>query len=67
MSRYGFQSYSFPGCQETPCLKQAPYLKFKWQQQNSNPQPVCKQTVNHLAKLALIQFKKHGSGKKHGN
>ena len=23
-------------CQETPCSKQAPYLKFKWQQQDSN-------------------------------
>ena len=32
---------------------QAPYLKFKRQQQNSNPQPlVRKRTLNHLAKLA---------------
>ena len=33
---YEFQSgstlYSLPECQGTPCLKQAPYLKFKWQQ-----------------------------------
>ena len=32
---YGFKSestlYSLPECQGTPCLKQAPYLKFKWQ------------------------------------
>ena len=33
---YEFQSgstlYSLPECQGTPSLKQAPYLKFKWQQ-----------------------------------
>ena len=33
---YEFQSdstlYSFLECQRTPCLKQALYLKFKWQQ-----------------------------------
>ena len=28
-----------PDCQGTPCSKQARYLKFKWQQQDSNPQP----------------------------
>ena len=28
-----------PECQWTPCLKQAWYLKSKWQQQDSNPQP----------------------------
>ena len=28
-----------PECQKTPCLKQAQYLTFKWQQQDSNPQP----------------------------
>ena len=41
---YEFQSestiYSFPKCQGTSCLKQAPYLKIKWQQQDSNPQPL---------------------------
>ena len=41
---YEFQSestlYSLPECQETPCLKQAPYLKFMWQQRESNPQPL---------------------------
>ena len=26
--------------------------KHKWQQWDSNPQPVCKRTLNHLAKLA---------------
>ena len=41
---YDFQSeptlYSFAECQGTPCSKQVPYLKFKWQQQDSNPQPL---------------------------
>ena len=41
---YEFQSestlYSLPECQGTPCSKQAPYLKFKWQQCDSNPQPL---------------------------
>ena len=31
--------YSLPECQGTPCSKQAPYLKFKWQQHDSNQQP----------------------------
>ena len=26
--------YSLPECQGTPCLKQVPYLKFKWQQRD---------------------------------
>ena len=33
-----------PGCQETPCSKQARYLKFKGQQRDSNPQPLSLQT-----------------------
>ena len=41
---YEFQSesalYSLPECRGTPCSKQAPYLKFKWQQRDSNPQPL---------------------------
>ena len=54
---YEFQSYStlynVPECQGTPCSKQAPYLKFKWQQRDSNPQHIVpKRTLNHLAKLA---------------
>ena len=40
---YKFQSeptpYSLPECQGTPCLKQAPYLRFKWLQNGSNPEP----------------------------
>ena len=32
--------YSLPECQGTPCSKQAPYLKFKWQRHDSNPQPL---------------------------
>ena len=34
-----------------PCSKQARYLKFNWQQQNSNLKPLCKRTLNHLTKL----------------
>ena len=41
---YEFQSestlYSLPECQGTPFSKQASYPKFKWQQQDSNPQPL---------------------------
>ena len=41
---YEFQSesalYGLPECQRTPSSKYAPYLKFKWQQQHSNPQPL---------------------------
>ena len=32
--------YSSPECQETPFLKQAQYLKFNRQQQDSNLQPL---------------------------
>ena len=32
--------YSLPECQGTPYSKQAAYLKIKWQQQDSNPQPL---------------------------
>ena len=36
---YSFQSEStLPECQGTPYSKQAPYLKFKWLQLDSNPQ-----------------------------
>ena len=41
---YEFQSestvYSLPECQGTPCSKQVPYLKFKWQQRDSNAEPL---------------------------
>ena len=33
-------------CQGTPFSKQAQYLKFKWLQRDSNPQP-----LNHFSKL----------------
>ena len=43
MSRTEYQSectlYSLPEFQGTPSSKQAPYLKFKWQQRDSNSQP----------------------------
>ena len=39
---YKFQSeftlYSLPECQGTPCSKHVPCQKFKWQQQDWNPQ-----------------------------
>ena len=45
---YEFQSesrlYSLPECQGTPCSKQAPFLKFKWRQPDSNPQRLSSQT-----------------------
>ena len=41
---YEFQSestlYSLPECEGTPCSKQASFLKFKWQQSDSNQQPL---------------------------
>ena len=41
---YDFESestlHSFPECQETPCSKQEPYLKIKWQQQDLNQEPL---------------------------
>ena len=33
-----------PECQGIPCLKQAPYLKIKWLQRDSNPQPLTSST-----------------------
>ena len=43
-----------PECQETPCLKQAQYLKFKWQQVIWTLKlSVCKRRLSHLAKLAM--------------
>ena len=42
--------YSLHEYQGTTCSKQASYLKFKWQQRDSNPQS--KWTLNHLAKRA---------------
>ena len=41
---YKFQSQptpcSLPECQGNSSLKEAPYLKFKWQQRNLKPQPL---------------------------
>ena len=54
---YEFQSksriYNLPECQGTPCSTQVPYLKFKWQKRDLNPQPLSlrKLTLSHLAKL----------------
>ena len=39
--------YSLPEYQGTPCSKEAPYLKFKWQQRDSKPQPLGLQTNTH--------------------
>ena len=45
---YKFQSEStlcsLHECQGAPCLKQVPYLKFKWQWRDSNPQPPSSET-----------------------
>ena len=37
--------YSLPECQGTRCSKQAPYLKFKRQQRDSNLQPFSLKTI----------------------
>ena len=48
---YEFQSestvYSLPEYQKTPCSKMTPYLKFKWQQRDLNPQPLSSWTNTH--------------------
>ena len=45
---YEMQSEStlsrLPECQGTTCPKQAPYLKFKWHQRDSNPQLLSSET-----------------------
>ena len=37
---YIIRTLWLPENEGTPCLKQAQYLKFKWLQQESNPQPL---------------------------
>ena len=48
---HAFQSestlYSWPECQGTLCSKQARYLKFTWQQRDSNPPPLSSSTSTH--------------------
>ena len=60
--------YSWLECQESPCSKQAPYLNLSGSNRIQTYNHLArKQTLtSHLAKLALIQFKSHGSGRKHG-
>ena len=41
-------------CQGNPCSKQAQYMEIKRLQWDSNPQPLSKRTLNHLAKLASL-------------
>ena len=36
--------YSLSEFQGTSCSKQVPYLKFKWQQRDSNPEPFSSET-----------------------
>ena len=43
-TRFRVNLHSLPECQGTPCSKQTRYLKFKWQQWDSNPQPISLQT-----------------------
>ena len=41
----------------TPCLKQVPYLKFKWEQGNSNPQLLSSQTKTQpFSQTGLISW-----------
>ena len=46
--------YSLSECQGTPCSKQTPYLKFKWQQRDSNSQPISS-SVRLLSSLTFRQ------------
>ena len=39
--------YNLPECQGTPFSKQGSYLKFKWQQRDSNPQQLSSYTNTH--------------------
>ena len=43
-TRFRVNLHSLPECQGTPCSKQTRHLKFKWQQWDSNPQPLSLQT-----------------------
>ena len=43
-------------CQRTPCSKQASYRKFKWQQWDSNPQPLSSWTNTQKLKLKLVSL-----------
>ena len=36
----GIHTLQLPECQGTPCWKEAPYLKIKWMQRDSNPKPL---------------------------
>ena len=59
---YGYQSefrlFSLPECQGTPCSKQAPYLKFKRQQRDSNPQPLSSYNIQPFSQTGLsIRFR----------
>ena len=46
--------YSLPECQGTPCSKQAPYLKFKWQQRDSNPQSLSNNMIITYSQMYRI-------------
>ena len=60
---YKFQSestlYRLPECQGTPCSKQAPYLKFKWQQRDSHPQPLSSLTNTFINEHFRKQTHEH--------
>ena len=36
----GIHTLQLSECQGTPCWKEAPYLKIKWMQRDSNPKPL---------------------------
>ena len=60
---YEFQSestvYSLPECQKIPCSKRTPYLKFKWQQRDLNPQPLSSWTNTHSFSQTGCGFESH--------
>ena len=62
---YEFQSestpYSLPECQGTPCSKQASNQKFKWQEQDSNPQPFNRSRL-HLNDAGISVFVRNFRG-----
>ena len=46
--------YSLPECQEAPCSKQVSYLKFKWQQRDSNPKLLRKRTLKPFSQTGQM-------------
>ena len=49
-----------PECQGTDCSKQAQNLKFKWEQRDSNPQPLS--SKSNTKPFQMHEFKEAGGG-----